>query len=82
VNKEEAKSEDKFVSRGRPFAIWVGGVGFAYVSIVEPLMRFIATVVYKYAGTFPEIDTTLTLQVLFGLLGLGALRSWDKKNKV
>lgn len=82
VNKEEAKSEDKFVKRGRPFAIWVGGVGFAYVSILEPLMRFIAMVVYNYTGAFPEIDTTLTLQVLFGLLGLGALRSWDKRNGV
>ena len=82
VNKEEAKSEDKFVSRGRPFAIWVSGIGFAYVSILEPLMRFIAMVVYNYTGAFPAIDTTLTLQVLFGLLGLGALRSWDKRNGV
>lgn len=82
INKEEAKSSDKFVSRGRPFVIWVGGFGFAYVSIVEPIMRFIATVIYGYTGTFPAIDTALTLQVLFGLLGLGALRSWDKKNGV
>jgi hypothetical protein len=29
---------------------------------------------------FPAIDTTITLQVLGGVLGLGALRSMDKRN--
>ena len=82
INKEEAKSDDKFVKRGRPFVIWVSGFGFAYVAMIEPFMRFIAMVVYNYTGAFPVIDTTLTLQVLFGLLGLSGLRSWDKKNGV
>ncbi len=80
VNKIEAASSDKFVSRGRPFVVWVGGIAFAYATIVEPIARFVATVAYQYTGTFPAIDTVITLQVLFGLLGLGAMRSWDKKN--
>ncbi len=82
VNKIEAASSDKFVSRGRPFVIWVGGAAFAYATIVEPIARFVAAVGFHYTGAFPAIDTTITLQVLFGLLGLGALRSWDKKNGV
>lgn len=78
VNEEEAKSADKFTSRARPAAIWVGVFGFGYAAVVEPLMRFVATVIFGYAGPFPAIDTMLTMQVLFGLLGLGAMRSFDK----
>lgn len=80
VNQEEAKSASFFVAGWRPFIGWVCGVSLAYVSLVEPIARFLATVLFKYAGTFPVIDTTLTMQILLGLLGLGAMRSFDKKN--
>ena len=82
INKEEAKSSDPFTSRARPFILWTCGVAFAYASIVEPVFRFLAQVVFGYTGEFPVIDTMITLQVLFGLLGLSGLRSWDKKNGV
>jgi hypothetical protein len=36
----------------------------------------------KYSGTFPPIDTMLTLQVLMGMLGLGAFRTWEKQQGV
>lgn len=78
VNAEEAKSGDKFATRARPAAIWVGVFGLAYSSIAEPILRFVATVIFGYAGLFPVIDTTITMQVLFGLLGLSAMRSVDK----
>jgi hypothetical protein len=80
INKEEAKSADPFTSRARPFIMWTCGVAFAYASILEPVMRFVSQVWFGYTGEFPVIDTNLTMQVLLGLLGLGALRSWDKKN--
>lgn len=82
VNQEQAKSADPFTSRPRPFIMWVCGIAFAYAAIIEPLMRFVAQVGFGYSGAFPAIDTNLTMQVMFGLLGLGALRSWDKKNGV
>lgn len=80
INKVEAASESLFVSGGRPFVIWVGGFGLAYAAILEPLLRFTAAVGFGYTGIFPAIDTTITLQVLGGLLGLGYLRSKDKQN--
>lgn len=79
VNKIEAQSSSLFVSGWRPWAGWVGGVAFAYASIVEPIARFVAKVVYDYQGNFPEINTELTIQVLLGMLGLGLMRSFDKK---
>lgn len=80
INKIEAASDDKFKSWPRPFIMWGCGISFIYASVVDPFMRFIATVFYHYAGTFPVIDTAITFQLLVALLGLGAYRSFDKKN--
>jgi hypothetical protein len=77
INLEEAKSERLFVAGWRPFIGWVCGSAFAYAAILEPLMSWIAKV-YGYTGSFPKIDTTITMQVLVGILGLGAYRSYDK----
>lgn len=79
INLEEAKSENLFVSGWRPFIGWTGGICLGYCAIVDPLMRFIAKVGFAYTGEFPIIDTNLTMQVLVGILGLGAYRSYDKK---
>jgi hypothetical protein len=81
INKVEAASTSVFVSGWRPFVGWVCGIGLGYVAIVEPIARFIATMV-GYTGNFPVIDTTITMQVLMGMLGLAGMRSFDKKNGV
>ena len=78
TNVEEAKSTNWFVAGWRPFVGWVCGLGLAYVALIEPLARFAAQVWFKYTGGFPVIDTSLTMQVLLGMLGLGAMRSLEK----
>ena len=78
TNKVEATSSSVFVAGWRPFCGWIGGCGLAYAAIIEPTARFVATVMVGYTGDFPAIDTTVTMQVLFGMLGLGAMRSYDK----
>ena len=79
VNIEEAKSSNWLAANWRPAAGWIGVFGLGYAAVLEPLMRFVATVIFHYTGPFPVIDTTITMQVLFGMLGLGAYRSYDKK---
>lgn len=79
VNNEEAKSTSIFIAGWRPFVGWIGGIGLGYAAIVEPLARFIATVGFHYSGPFPVIDTTLTMQVLSGLIGFGIMRTYEKK---
>lgn len=81
INKTEAASKNLFVAGWRPFVGWVCGFGLAYAAILEPMMRFIASV-NDYAGTFPIIDTTITMQVLLGMLGLGAMRTREKEKGV
>lgn len=80
VNLEEAKSTNWWVAGWRPACGWVGAAGLAYSAILEPFARFVASVGFGYMGVFPVLDTTITMQILFGLLGLGAMRSYDKKN--
>jgi len=82
TNIEEAKSTDVFVAGWRPFVGWVCGFGLAYVAVFEPVGRFIASVLFQYTGDFPIIDTTITLQVLIGMLGLGGLRTFEKAQDV
>jgi len=81
INKIEAASTSIFVSGWRPFVGWVCGLGLGYVAIIEPIARFVAMML-GYTGAFPTIDTTLTMQVLIGMLGLGGLRSLDKAKGV
>ena len=82
VNLEEAKSANWFVAGWRPFIGWICGCGLAYVSIIEPVARFAAQVWFHYTGAFPVIDTTITMQVLLGMLGLAAARTVEKVKNV
>jgi hypothetical protein len=78
INKIEAASSSVFVSGWRPAIGWVCGAALCYAAIIEPVARFVSVVMFHYAGTFPVIDSELTLQVLLGLLGLAGMRSFDK----
>lgn len=82
VNAEEARNSNLFVSGWRPFIGWGCGAAFLYIGIVEPVARFAAKVMFDYTGEFPEIDPTITMQVLFGLLGLAGMRTYEKTQKV
>jgi len=82
INKVEASNVNWFVAGPRPFILWVCGIAFLYSALLEPFLRFLCVVFYKYAGIFPIIDTNLTMQVMMGLLGLGAFRTIEKIKNV
>ena len=82
VNKEEAKSSNWFVSGWRPAAGWMCVFGLGYAAIIEPVLRFIAMVFFGYAGQFPILDTMLLGEILFGMLGLGAYRTFERAKGV
>lgn len=78
VNKIEAASDSFWKSGWRPYCGWIGGTGLAYAAIIEPIARFIAKVAFDYNGSFPQIDTSITMQILFLLLGAGAMRTVER----
>jgi hypothetical protein len=81
VNVEEAKSANWFVAGWRPCVGWLGAFALGYAAIFEPIARFVSLVFFDYKGPFPALDTTITMQILFGILGLGAFRTVEKVRK-
>lgn len=77
VNKVEAASDSLFKSGWRPATGWACVGGLVYQLLLRPTLGWIA--VNLWGWTIPpalELDTLLTL--LFGMLGLGAYRSFEK----
>lgn len=81
VNKTQAASDDKFASRARPFILWGCGFAVIYSALLEPVLRFMAVVLFSYTGEFPVINTDVLEFTMYGLLGLGSLRTVDKFRK-
>ena len=81
INEAEATHRTVFVAGWRPFIGWVCGLGLLYAVFIEPLLRFVFTV-NGWESEVPHIDTTITMQVLFGMLGLVGARSYEKKNNL
>lgn len=78
VNEVEATSTNWFVAGWRPFIGWVCGLGLAYQFLFMPIMNGLL----KAAGTispFISLDTGTLMSCVAGLLGLGTLRTYEKK---
>jgi len=74
VNKTEAAHKSLFVAGWRPCIGWVCALGLFYNTIVANILGIWVDL--------PEIDTTLLVPVMMGMLGLGAMRSYEKVNSV
>lgn len=77
VNTEEAKHASIFVAGWRPFIGWVGGVGLAYSFVLAPFIEFVARANH-YVGEMPTPDANQLLTLVTAMLGVGAMRSYDK----
>ena len=74
VNKTEAAHKSLFVAGWRPSIGWVCSLGLLYNTIIANILGIWVDL--------PEIDTTLLVPVTMGMLGLGAMRSYEKVNSV
>ena len=80
VNTEEAKNASMFVSGWRPAAGWVCVLGLSYSVFIRPMLSWLSTL-GNLVAVPPVIDTTILMQLLFGMLGLGAMRTYEKTKK-
>jgi hypothetical protein len=82
IDQTEAGSQSTFVAGWRPFVGWICGAAFAYAFILQPFLQFLLVAFHSNfdASKLPNLNLEEMLPVLFGMLGLGALRSWDKTN--
>lgn len=79
LNKIEAGHRSIFVAGWRPFIGWVCGFALAWHFILFDILSWI-TLMWKPEITLPELGGTDTLiTVLLAMLGLGGLRTYEKK---
>lgn len=80
INAVEAESDSLFKSGWRPAAGWMAVFGLGYQVIIRPTLEWIGTNLWAWdAPPSLEIESLMTL--LFGLLGLGAYRTFEKTKR-
>ncbi len=77
VDKQEAANANVFVSGWRPAIGWVCGAALASQYIFRPLLQWGFTIAHAPLPVLPGIDDNLW-QLMFGMLGLGSLRTFEK----
>lgn len=78
VNREEAKHHSIFVSGWRPAAGWACVSGMAMNYLIIPLVD-IGIALAGIETHIQPLDLSMMAPVLGGMLGIGALRSYEKK---
>ena len=78
INKAEAQSRNVFIAGWRPFIGWTCGVAMAYNYVVHPILIF-TLAQFNYLVAIPALDLGEMMPVLMGMLGLGSLRTYEKK---
>ena len=81
INKVEAANPSVFVSGWRPFIGWVCGSACAWNWIGLPIAKMGLTLL-GHPLDLAQANLTEMLPVLFGMLGLGTLRTVEKINNV
>lgn len=80
VNTEEAKNASMFVAGWRPAAGWCCVIGLFYSIFLRPMFSWVSTLA-SLNSVPPVIDTVILMELLFGMLGLGAYRTYEKTKK-
>jgi len=81
INKVEASNANLFVSGWRPFIGWTCGLGMFGNFITIPFANF-ALALLDIEITIPLVPLETMMPVLMGILGLGAMRTYEKKTGV
>ena len=81
VNKTEAAHKALFVAGWRPAIGWICGLGMASNFLVIPIANFVLALTGSTI-LIPLLDTGEMMPVLMGMLGLGAMRTYEKKQGV
>lgn len=81
VNKVEAAHKSLFVAGWRPAIGWVCCIGMASNFVFIPAGNFILAINHSDIS-IPLLELSEMMPVLMGMLGLGAMRSYEKAKGV
>ena len=82
INKAEAASSSLFKGGWRPAIGWTCAAAYAYHFVLQPLLLFAIAVFGVDIPALPQFDMSTLMTVLMGMLGLGSLRTYEKKTGV
>jgi hypothetical protein len=80
VNLKEAEHPSLFVAGWRPAIGWLGAVGLGYQFFAQPMLAWLSTSIGIPVPPILDVSTLVTL--LGGMLGLGAMRTYEKSQEV
>lgn len=85
VNAVEATHKSVFVAGWRPAIGWIGAIALAYQFVLYPLMGW-GWLLLQANGTIPAdlsvppvLPTDALFSIVLGMLGIGGMRSFDKR---
>ena len=81
INKEQAKHPSIFVSGARPAIMWVCCFGLLWQFFVGPILTWGALMWYPEMIP-PELEVEGLVTLVMSLLGLGAMRSFEKSKNI
>jgi hypothetical protein len=75
INLQDAKSSNLFQSMWRPTLCWILVLSFSLQYFFSPILAI-------FDIDIPQADMSVMMPVLFGVLGLGTLRTYELKTGV
>lgn len=79
INKAEAQHKSLFVAGWRPGVGWICAVALGWNFIAQPLLSWGFFVSGMDLTEAPTLDTGELTTILLGMLGLGGLRTYEKR---
>ncbi len=79
INEKEAAHGSIFVAGWRPAIGWICGFALAWSFILQPFLTWLAFMAGADLAGVPEIAIGPLLSILMGMLGLGGLRTYEKR---
>ena len=79
INKAEAQHASIFVAGWRPAIGWICGAGIGWNFVIKPIVVWVGFLSGVDMALAPELDTSELMTLLLGMLGLGGLRTYEKR---
>jgi len=77
IDQAEASNSSLFVSGWRPCVGWCCAAAFSYHLILQPLLTY-CMAIFGHTFSLPTFDSNLLSTTLYGMLGLGVMRTYEK----
>ncbi len=78
LNLEETKTRNLFIAGWRPFLGWSFSIGIALHVVVMPMVQWFFEIFGFNAISLPNFPLEIMLEIIFGMLGLSGLRTYEK----